>query len=208
MVKSMANLLSFRDLPGRTVGNICAFLLIATVLGGCASVRGVQVTYHDPNMDFGTLRSVAVMPFSNLTQNQNASDRVRDVFMTMLQATGAVYVLPPGEVGRGISRTNPAVPVALTPEEVVAFSKIVKADAVITGAVREYGEVRSGTATANVISVSVKLMEAQTGKVVWSASSTEGGISTADRLFGGGGQPINAVTEKAVKDLLDKLFGN
>ena len=80
------------------------------------------------------------------------------------------------------------------------------ADAVITGTLREYGEVRSGPASANVISLSVQMMEAETGKVVWSASSTKGGISAADRLFGGGGKPMNAVTQEAVDDLIDKLF--
>jgi hypothetical protein len=82
----------------------------------------------------------------------------------------------------------------------------VKADTVITGAVREYGEVRSGTSQANLISMSLQMMEAQTGKVVWSASSTQGGVTTTDRLFGGGGDPMNRITEKAIDDLLDKLF--
>ncbi len=182
-------------------------LLALVMVAGCGIRRGAIVTYHDPNMDFASLQSVAVMPFANLTQNTNAADRVRDVMMTMLQATGAVYILPPGEVGRGISRANISTPLTPTTEEVVAFSKLVKADAVITGAVREYGEVRSGTTSSNIVSVSVKMMEAQTGKVIWSASSTKGGVSISDRLIGGGGQPINAVTEEAVKDLLDKLFG-
>lgn len=207
MVVRIADLPLFRQLTGKTMRKTGAFLLALAVVAGCASTRGTQVTYHDSNMDFGSLQNVAVMPFANLTTNTNAADRVRDVFMTMLQAAGAVYVLPPGEVGRGISRTSLSNPLVPTPEEVVAFSKNVKVDAVITGAVREYGEVRSGTSTSNIISVSVRMMEGQTGKVVWSASSTQGGITTIDRLFGGGGDPMNAVTEKAVKDLLDKLFG-
>ena len=51
------------------------------------------------------------------------------------------------------------------------------------------------------------MMEAQTGKVVWSASSTKGGVTTSDRMFGGGGEPMNTTTQKAVDDLLEKLFG-
>ena len=85
---------------------------------------------------------------------------------------------------------------------------MVEADAVITGIVREYGELRSGSASANVISVSLQMMEAETGRVVWSASSTQGGVTAGDRLLGGGGRPLNVVTQKAVNDLLDKLFGN
>ena len=82
-----------------------------------------------------------------------------------------------------------------------------KADAIITGVVREYGEVRSGTTTANIISMSIQMIETGTGRVVWSGSSTKGGISFWDRLVGGGGQPINKVTEEAIDALFDKLLG-
>ena len=47
--------------------------------------------YRDPNMDFGAIQTIAVMPFSNLSRDSLASERVRDVFMNMLLATGAVY---------------------------------------------------------------------------------------------------------------------
>ncbi len=169
--------------------------------------NSVQGTFRDPNMDFGQLQNVAVMPFVNLSRDTNAADRVRDVFMTLLLATHGVYAVPPGEVARGISRVGIANPTAPTTEEIKKFADIVKVDAVITGTVREYGEVRSGTTASNLVSVSLQMIEGQTGRVVWSASSTQGGVTSSDRLFGGGGEPMNIVTEKAVNDLLDKLFG-
>lgn len=185
---------------------LLSLLLLLVLFGGCAGTRA-YVTYRDPNMDFGAVQSLAVMPFSNLTRETAAEERVRDVLTTMLQATGGVYVIPPGEVRRGISRAGLADPRTPTPEEVVKFAKIVNADAVITGTLREYGEVRSGSTSSNIVSVSLQMMEAQTGKVVWTASSTKGGVTTTDRLFGGGGEPMNPVTQKAVNDLLDQLFG-
>ena len=81
-----------------------------------------------------------------------------------------------------------------------------KTQAIITGVVREYGEVRTGSSAANLISVSVQIMEAQTGRTVWTASSTKGGIGALDRLFGGGGRPMNDVTRDAVDDLIVQLF--
>ncbi len=86
------------------------------------------------------------------------------------------------------------------------LGKVLKVDAIVTGTVREYGEVRSGTASGNIVSLSIQIMETATGKVVWAASSTQGGVSTADRLLGSGGTPMNQVTEAAVNDLLNKLF--
>jgi hypothetical protein len=157
-------------------------------------------------MDFGAIRTVAIMPFANLTRDQLAGERVRDVFMTMLLATGGVYVVPQGEVARAALTAGIINPAAPTKEEILKFAAFVKAEAVITGVVREYGEVRSGTASANVISLSLQMIEAQTGKIVWSASSTKGGIGMKERLLGGGGEPLNESTEKAVKDVINKLF--
>ena len=74
------------------------------------------------------------------------------------------------------------------------------------GVVKEYGEVRSGTATGNVVSMSVQLIETTTGKVVWSGASTKGGVTMKDRLLGGGGVPINYATEAAVDEILDQIF--
>jgi TolB-like protein len=174
----------------------------AILLTGCASGD----VFSDSNMDFGSLRSVAVMPFDNLSSSEFAAARVRDVFANMLLATGAVYVLPPGEVARGLLAIGRLPPEGPSSDQIKQLAAVLKVDAVITGVVSEYGPIRSGAATANVISVNVKMIEKSSGLVVWSASSTRGGISVLDRLFGGGGEPMNTITEKAVNELLDKLF--
>lgn len=178
-------------------------LLSVFLLTACA---GQHTTFIDPNMDFGSVKTVAVMPFVGLTRDPVVAERVRDVFINKLLATGAVYVIPVGEVARGTARTeiqNPSTPSA---EEIIKLGGIIKVQAVITGAVREYGEVRSGTVSSNIISLSLQMIETQTGKVVWTAASTKGGISIWDRLFGGGGQPMNIVTDKAVDDLINSLL--
>jgi hypothetical protein len=159
---------------------ICFILIF---LAACATTSDI---YRDPNMV--------------------VAERVRDVFINDLLATGAIYVVPVGEVARGVSRAEISNPTAPSPEEVVKLGTIIKVQAVMTGVVKEYGEVRSGTTSANIVSVSLQMMEGTTGKVVWSASSTKGGISIWDRLFGGGGQPMNKITEKAIQDLINKLF--
>ena len=134
-----------------------ALVLLILLLANCAGRKSSGVIYHDENVDFSLFQTIAVLPFVNLSPASNAAERTRDVFMTMLQATGALYVLPPGEVERGIKRSSIGDSQEPTPEEVVKLARIVEADAVITGIVREYGEVRSGSATANVISLSLQL---------------------------------------------------
>ncbi len=188
---------------------LCVVAVVLAALAVAAPLCSAQVTdvYRDQNMDFGSIQRVAVVPFANLARDQVIPERVRDVFINGLLAADGVYVLPVGEVARGIAKVEPANPSAPTAEETVKLGAALKADAVVTGVVREYGEVRSGTTTANVISMSIQVIETGTGKVVWSASVTEGGVSFMARLFGGGGQAMNRVTQQAVNDLLDKLLG-
>jgi hypothetical protein len=117
-----------------------------------------------------------------------------------------VYVVPYGEVIRAVGKAG--IPVASTPstEDVTKLGPALKADAIVVGVVKEYGEVRSGSASGNIISMSVQLVETATGRVVWSGATTKGGVTLADRLIGGGGVPLNNATEAAVDDLLGQMF--
>jgi hypothetical protein len=191
----------------RTPFGFCILrFFIAVFLVACGSKYNVSENYHDPNVDFSLLRTIAVMPFSNLTSEKLAAERVRNTFMNSLLSTGVLYVIPAGEVARGISRAGIDNPWAPSGEDVNKFAAIVGADSVITGVVMEYGEVRSGAVSANVISLSMQMIEKDSRKVIWSAATTKGGISIWDRLFGGGGQPMEDVTQAAVDDIINKLF--
>ena len=179
---------------------LCQLLLVSS----CAPT-GDSNTYKNTLMNFAAVQSIAVLPFQNLTTDDDAAERVRDTFMGMLLATEAMYVLPPGEVGRGIERASLRDPAKPTVEKIKTLGQVLQVDAVITGVLREYGQVRSGQTQANLISLSVRMMEVETGNVVWSGDSTKGGIGDADRLLGGGGAPMNQVTKDAINDLLDQL---
>lgn len=179
------------------------FCLMAFAVVACA---GSGEMYRDLNMDFGSVRTIAVLPLVNLSKDQIAGERVRDVFMNALLATGAVYVLPVGEVSRGLMKLEIMNASTPSPEEIVKLGKLIRAEAVISGTLREYGDVRSGMSSANVISMSLQMTETETGKVVWIGSTTKGGVTIWDRLFGGGGQPMNNITVKAINDLINKLF--
>ena len=174
----------------------------ALLLAGCASGRG----YHDSKMDFSSIHTVALLPLINLSRDTLAADRVRDVFSNLLLATGSMYVLPQGEVARGIGRAGVPNPTAPSKDEIIALGKALGAEALIGGTLKEYGEVRSGSSSSNVIALSLVLYETTAGTAVWSATSTKGGIGWMDRLFGGGGDPLNSVTEDACRELLKKLF--
>lgn len=180
-----------------------ALVAVVMALAACGRHR----TYHNPNMDFASVKTVAILPFWNLSKDPAGADRVRDVFTNALLATNGVYVIPTGEVSRAVSRVGVAVPVTPASDEVVRLCAMLKADAIITGVLKEYGEVRTASASANVVAVSLQMQDGATGKVIWSGSATKGGVGWGARLLGSaGGQPVNDVTEQAVDELLGQLF--
>ncbi len=184
---------------------LLALAAVALAGAGCRGAGGRR-TYQDGNMDFGSIHTAAVLPFTNLSRESAGAERCREVFSNMLLATGAVYVLPPGEVARGLNRVQVVDPRQPSVDEITKLGALLKADVVIRGVVQEYGEVRSASAAANVVSLSLEMYETATGKIVWSGASTKGGIGMSDRLLGSGGAPMADVTQRAVGDLIDKLF--
>ncbi len=179
-----------------------AIAMLVAGAAGCAAGRN----YHDLNMDFGSVKTVVILPLGNLSGSAVGAERVRDAFSAALLATGAVYVIPTGEVSRALARLSIAQPTAPSVEEIVKLGQLLKADAVVAGVVREYGEVRSGAAVGNVVSLSLQFQETATGKVVWQAVSTKGGLGFWARLVGSSGNPMNDVTEAVVDDVIAKLF--
>ncbi len=180
-------------------------LLICFVvsLAGCG---GHSTVYHDKNMDFGAIHAVAVLPFVTLQGGSNSAEMLRDDLMNSLMATGAFYVVPSGEVAHGIAISGMQNPAQPTVDDVKKFCSLEKVNAVITGVVKEFGSIGSGATSSNEISVNLQMIEGQTGRVVWSADTTLGGVTIFDRLFGGGAQPMDNISQKAVNDLIKKLF--
>jgi polysaccharide biosynthesis protein PelC len=179
---------------------------IVLIVAAACSSGGVYDVYRDETADFGLIRTVAIMPLTNLTRDEYAPERVRDTLYTMLIASSGIYIVPPGEVARAISTASITAPTTPTSADAVKLAAMLKADVIMTGVIREYGEVRSVGTASSIVSVSFKMMEGQNGRIIWSASSTRGGIGFKERLLGGGGEPMNIITEKAINDILNKLF--
>jgi TolB-like protein len=192
--------------PHRKVIISFAIILLTGCATGDSGVRHSRGTYFEPRMDFASLQTVAVLPFRNLSGQDYAAERVRDAFTGWLLATETLYVLPPGEVARGIGLIGRFSPEGPTIDQIKKLAGVLDVDAVITGVVSEYGPIRSGAASSNVVSISLQIIEVESGLVVWSARTTRGGVSFWDRLVGSGGRPMSAVTRRAVNDLLSKLF--
>jgi len=69
-------------------GTATAWAVLLVASAACASGRN----YHDSNMDFGSVRTVIVLPFTNLSRDAVGAERLRDAFAAALLATVQRYL--------------------------------------------------------------------------------------------------------------------
>ena len=177
---------------------------VAALVMACAG--GMQPTrFTHPQIDFSFVERVAVVPFENLSTDQQAGFRATRLLITELLASGAVDVVEPGEVEAAMARLagRTARP---SKEQIVSLGQSLGVQAIIAGTVAQSEVVRSGGAGVPVVTLDAQMIESESGEIIWAATHTEKGSGFAARVLGTGGEPISQTTRRCVRTLLDTLL--
>ncbi len=175
---------------------------VSLVSAGCASST---TRYIHPNVDMGSIKRVAVLPFENLTQERTAGEKVQKIFLTELLASEAFEVVEPGQVTQALRASRIEQVEALGPADLKKLGETLKAQGIFIGSVVDYAETRSGSTPAPDVTIQLRLVESQTGVTVWSASRTRSGASASARLFGIGGQSLTEAARQLLREELGTL---
>ncbi len=182
-------------------------LLTLLPLLSCGSYRA----YTNPEADFGFYERVGVIPFANLTNDRNASEKVTSAFVIELLIGDALEVAPMGDVYKAAravlkdEKTN--LPDQLTGEEARALGEAAQVQALFVGAVRDYGMVRSGQEEFPLVSVSVRLIDCGTGKVVWTHEVTRKGGPKFPIFSFGETHTLGDMTAKVCREVARDFLG-
>ena len=171
----------------RHIRQLSAALLIALVVivAGCKEGGSGGQSYLAKG---GEARiRIAVIPFDSPgVQTENAARVVNDELVTSLIGTKAFDVVEPGIVYAAITDVSARNLYGLDLETMKKLQeKIGPVRAFIVGMVQEYGEVRVGPVTYPSISVSARVLDSQTGSILWAGSVSRTGADT-EKLFGMG----------------------
>ncbi|MGB6001678.1 MAG: CsgG/HfaB family protein, partial [Thermoanaerobaculia bacterium] len=152
------------------------FLVAASCcLGGCgSSMKATQ--FSNPNFDFSFVERVAVLPFENLSSDRQAGLRATRLTVTELLASGALDVVERGEVQAALTQTETFQP-GRTPmpntEQVISLGQALGVQAIIMGTVTQSENLRSGSVLIPVVTIDMRMVEAETGATVWAATHSE-----------------------------------
>lgn len=150
-------------------------LFVALMLSGCAGNR----IYLNDEADFGFYQKTGVVPFSNLTSDRTAAEKVTATFTTELLMANVISIANAGDFLQSASsviksqRAN--LPEELTTEEAVAIGKAAGVQGIFVGVVRDFAMVRSGQEEFPLVSILVRFVDCQSGTVVWSFETTRRG---------------------------------
>ncbi len=142
-------------------------LVMTAWLGGCGSSPEV---YLDPEADIDYYQRVGVVPFWGGAGERGASDLITDAFTTALMVSEKYQVAEPGQFRHLYAEEvgAKAVPTrGLTPDQVKALGEKAGVQAVFEGTVLSYQQTRSGQSQFPMITLEVRMLDVQTGRLVW-----------------------------------------
>jgi hypothetical protein len=180
-------------------------ILAASWLLSCAS----SPVYVNDEADFGFYQRVGVVPFSSLTGDRSASDRVTSSFLTELLMENAVEVAPAGDFARAVrdalkgERVN--LPEEITAAEATALGTAAGVQGVFVGAVRDYGMVRVGSDEFPLVGLMVRFLDCGSGRVVWSYEITRRGGPRFPLVSFGETHTLGEMTTNVCRDVAKRF---
>lgn len=150
-------------------------LIIAGLTLSCGSGR----LYVNDEADFGFYSRVGVVPLSNLTANNKASEKVTSSFVTELLLLNTVSVANMGDLEKVLVTAGWQGPATdfedLTSEQIKAVGEQAQVEGLFVGAVKDFNMVRSGQSEFPLVAVLIRFVDCQTGRVVWSYETSKKG---------------------------------
>jgi TolB-like protein len=176
---------------------------LALTAGGCASSQ--QTRYLHPNADLGMIKKVAVIPFENVTEDRGAGEKVTRIFFVELLALDVFDVSEPGQAVK-VLRSQAASLDALGSADLQRIGKDLGVDGLFMGSVVDFSETRSGSSQDPRVTIQLRLVDAQSGTTIWSASKTRSRAALSTKLFGVGRESLTEAARDLIRDELQTLL--
>lgn len=174
------------------------------LLSGCGGVR--PTVFLHPEFNFGYVEKVGVVPFENISTEQGAGARATRYFLGGLLAAEAFAVAEPGEVLRALEKEALVRTGDLAEDQVKAIGRALNVQGLFLGTLSESMTVRNGNANTYTATVTIRLVETETGMTVWSATHSEDSATLWSGLFGARQKSPSHVMRNCVKHCLDTLL--
>ncbi|MGE5047447.1 MAG: hypothetical protein ACM3PC_02680 [Deltaproteobacteria bacterium] len=127
-------------------------------------------SYRSAALDFSAPRTIAVLPFQNLTRRRNAGDVVSLAFVRQLQSLSSVRVTEPGVLRDDLLRFRVVLQGGISLDVARMTMELVHADLALTGVVRSFDDALNADGVPR-LEYTVMLLDRRGDEVVWRSTS-------------------------------------
>jgi hypothetical protein len=171
-----------RKLPG-----IIAVFFLAAAFAGCGG--GALEPYASQNLKGGEGLKMAILPFDNLSDDQGAGKTMENLALVEFLKRTPAKIVDPGEVSAALLQERVRLATSIPKETIRSLGANLGVDLFLVGIVHEYGMQRAsgagGSGDIPVVSLTLRILDAETGDIVWAISSARRG-NDRETAFGMG----------------------
>jgi len=178
----------------RIMGLILASTLL--FLAGCGKGGGLTEAYLRPNVSLAHIETVAVLPFEGVS----GASRIREFAITQILVSGIFDVVDKGRVDSLMQQEGIALTGPLDSFTIRRLCQQLNVQAAVFGSVEQTSDSR-GSAVFPEIVMTLRLIDGETGVILWQASGKKSGYSAAHRLIGVAPKDSFALTMELFNDL-------
>ena len=158
---------------------LSVMLFLSVFVTSCA----VESVVLKPGYDFTKIKRVAVIEFRDAAYYPNSGSMVSELFVKYLLKTG-YNVVERDELDSILREHQLSVNGVLNREHLKEFGKVSGVDAIITGSIpmvipeRDFYENGNPRFIAAQVGVTCRMIDVETGEVLWAGSNTYDGMNT------------------------------
>lgn len=179
-------------------------LLLVGLVSGCKSGSPGAKMYVKQST--GQRLRIAVLPFDNVSRDQDAGRIITSTVVTYLLSTGMFDVVEPGLVNSTMAAEGVRMGDSISTDAYKKLQARLNADAFIIGLVEEYGDVRVGADSYPSISFSARLVDAGTTDILWAATISKTGADDVKIFDIGRENSLGRLSKKAVASMAASLL--
>ncbi|MFQ5560668.1 MAG: GNA1162 family protein [Nitrospinota bacterium] len=184
--------------------------LVILVGAGCTSPR--TKLYIRESANFQYINNVAVLPFNNMSEDKYAGEKVRSVVIMELLNSGAFEVSEEGEVNKVTWEVFREMGfregdiVSLDIETMRRIAERLGVQALLVGTVEQYGQARIVDTPSSMVSLSLRLVEANSGVTLWRGVSSIKGYAVWRTILGLAQEDEIDLSDGIVSNLVSTLM--
>lgn len=187
-------------MTNKKLGLVLSTGLVVALVGCATGQFAVR-----PAPEVARLNRIAVFPLENFSGVQEAGSGVTSMLVSNLYNSNLVNLVEPGEVQQFILRSRIRFASQLDRDTIRQAASQLNCDGIIFGSVNEYTMVTTDLGQLPAVSISLRLVNASTGDIAWSAThSLQGDFK--ETVFGiGRVNSLGTLSEIVVQDLISAL---